>query len=63
MNVVRKHRAPNGALRREWVLVAELYGGAVRKHRAPEGALRRLFHNGPDLYAHGSESTERQKVH
>mgnify|MGYP001715996575 CR=1 FL=1 len=60
---VRKHRAPNGALRRvgEW-------GGArvlavVRKHRAPNGALRRERQPVPGVGDVVSESTERQTVH
>ena len=62
---VRKHRAPNGALR-----LANIQGlGAdvhflVRKHRAPNGALRPGFTIA--LVITGCvmlESTERHKVH
>ena len=62
---VRKHRAPNGALRRcsTWCFFF-LSGSRVRKHRAPNGALRLhidLERNIVDIVV--SESTERQKVH
>ena len=59
---VRKHRAPEGALRprgrglsarRSW----------VRKHRAPEGALRHGSGGAVGVDDAWSESTERQKVH
>ena len=62
---VRKRRAPKGALR---PVVSLACVGVVdhraRKHRAPKGALT-LHHtrNVQVLNTHGSESTERQKVH
>ena len=42
LDVVRKHRAPDGALRR--VLLCSALGetlSRVRKYRAPKGALKR----------------------
>ena len=40
--MVRKHRAPKGALRRVRDKVVSLENFPVRKHRAPNGALRRV---------------------
>ena len=39
---VRKHRAPNGALRLNTPTPARRHAAPVRKHRAPNGALRRV---------------------
>ena len=39
---VRKHRAPNGALRLTDTNLHVVVVEAVRKHRAPNGALRHL---------------------
>ena len=58
---VRKHPAPQGALRR-MVKDTVIAAIQVRKHPAPEGALRHI----PDqefLTIVGSESTQHQKVH
>ena len=44
---VRKHRAPNGALRLDtYQTIKGADGQAVRKHQAPNGALR---HSGAEL--------------
>ena len=59
---VRKHPAPEGALRQaETLAVAPQCQG--RKHPAPEGALRPL--GVEEGLGHGgeSESTQHQKVH
>ena len=40
INVVRKHRAPKGALRLLATAAREVGPERVRKHRAPKGALR-----------------------
>ena len=59
---VRKHPAPEGALR-QVTLVDEIVDPVpVRKHPAPEGALRHVFIlQLPFLVV--SESTQHQKVH
>ena len=44
--LVRKHRAPKGALRRSDIGRGDGIDGAVRKYRAPKGALR---HSKPRL--------------
>ena len=59
---VRKHGAPNGALRLDFVALVTL-PLIVRKHRAPKGALRRDRHLIHPLTPITSESTEHQKVH
>ena len=63
--VVRKRRAPKGALRQVADDRADLgVGRLVRKHRAPEGALRHEIEGVLILGdINGSESTERQTVH
>ena len=61
---VRKHRAPNGALRHEFRLTSNLLRALVRKHRAPKGALRLAgAKRGIAIEDDESESTERQTVH
>ena len=60
---VRKHRAPNGALRLFSSMAYDLMTSRVRKHRAPKGALRLEPAWYPAAVRRGSESTERQKVH
>ena len=59
--LVRKHRAPNGALR-----LGERPRGdkrnQVRKHRAPNGALRQVCRDTLVSVEVVSESTEHQKV-
>ena len=59
---VRKHRAPNGALR---LAQGRLAGDfvPVRKHRAPNGALRLDRVVVDAISVDESESTERQTVH
>ena len=60
--LVRKHRAPYGALRREGLLPRRSSSGIVRKHRAPKGVLRQLK---ASLFARVErelQSTERHKV-
>ena len=60
---VRKHRAPNGALRPSYGICSmTLRISPVRKHRAPKGALRHATPRDP-APAFGSESTERQTAH
>ena len=60
---VRKHRAPNGALRQatHQHLVTPVL--TVRKHRAPNGALRREVDVELLVDRFALESTERHKVH
>ena len=62
--IVRKHRAPKGALRRHGDVTVRRKAQVVRKHRAPQGALRREKIRRPELRQElESESTERHKVH
>ena len=60
---VRKHRAPNGALRRRRLGSRAEHTPKVRKHRAPNGALRLVFETDGKCEGFTSESTERQTVH
>ena len=58
---VRKHPAPEGALR-PGAVSRPLPNVGVRKHPAPEDALRRSIEKfSPGLFK--SESTQHQKVH
>jgi len=49
--LVRKHRAPNGALRRVHWSTVTYASGRVRKHRAPNGALRRQETTCPAIHS------------
>ena len=61
--MVRKHQAPNGALRLTLAgLRHEHDRRSVRTHRAPNGALRHRHRRLCDTLTNMSESTERQKV-
>ena len=60
---VRKHRAPNGALRLVMQIMSCFVIVRVRKHRAPKGALRLFLLLFVIRELGESESTERQKVH
>ena len=44
VSLVRKHRAPKGALRLAMVLHVVVEAVKVREHRAPKGALRPGLH-------------------
>ena len=60
---VRKHRAPNGALRLTDTNLHVVVVEAVRKHRAPNGALRRDTARVEENVATLSESNEHHKAH
>ena len=61
---VRKHRAPNGALRPVIAVGPNVFLVFVRKHRAPNGALRlHAVGVGERVGLVRSESTERQTAH
>ena len=61
--MVRKHGAPNGALRPTRSVIAGDRESQVRKHQAPKGALRRNFAALVSTDVVVSESTERHKAH
>ena len=63
VGAVRKHRAPNGALRLQEVLHSRPRATFVRKHRAPNGALRRDEGVVVNTLTVMSESSEHHKVH
>ena len=60
---VRKHRAPNGALRPDSTASCRRHDDSVRKYRAPKGALRPSVEVLDGVLSAAAESTERQKVH
>ena len=60
---VRKHRAPNGALRHRNDDRACVEVALVRKHRAPKGALRQVEDRLRVLPPFTSESAKRHKAH
>ena len=64
VEIIRKRRAPDGALRRVIPMLLEPTVEIIRKHRAPKGALRHAPVGEGLCSRHDqSESIERQKVH
>ena len=61
--MVRKHPAPEGALRHAMYMGKGVQTFVVRKHPAPEGALRPYLGELGAYVGGGSENTQYQKVH